>query len=112
MTGHVSPDGGWDVGRQHLGSRLLLGTGGLPHLGLLPDLLAAARPAAASFSFESADCTFRATSSTVSRITERRSARNRPSRASVIRSSTGACGVASSPAICAAMLSTFLPATA
>ena len=50
MTGHVSPDGGWDVGRQHLGSRLLLGTGGLPHLGLLPDLLAAARPAAVTVS--------------------------------------------------------------
>ena len=46
MTEHVSPDGAWDVGRQRLGTRLLLGTGGLPHLGLLPDLLAAARPAA------------------------------------------------------------------
>lgn len=40
----------WDLAGEQLESRLLLGTGGLPHLALLPDLLAAARPAAVTVS--------------------------------------------------------------
>lgn len=40
----------WQVGGRTLGSRLLLGTGGLPHVALLPELLAAARPAAVTVS--------------------------------------------------------------
>jgi thiazole synthase len=40
----------WALAGEQLESRLLLGTGGLPHLALLPDLLAAARPAAVTVS--------------------------------------------------------------
>lgn len=40
----------WTLAGEQLESRLLLGTGGLPHLALLPDLLAAARPAAVTVS--------------------------------------------------------------
>lgn len=46
----MTPDATWTVAGEELPSRLLLGTGGLPHLALLPALLAAARPAAVTVS--------------------------------------------------------------
>lgn len=49
MSGEA-PDGGWTLAGETMPSRLLLGTGGLPHLALLPDLLRAARPAAVTVS--------------------------------------------------------------
>ncbi|MCM0622019.1 thiazole synthase [Nocardioides bruguierae] len=39
------PATSWELAGRRLTSRLLLGTGGLPHLGLLPAVLAEARPA-------------------------------------------------------------------
>ncbi|MBF4163586.1 thiazole synthase [Nocardioides acrostichi] len=49
----------WSLAGRTMTSRLLLGTGGLPHTGLLPDLLAATGPAAVTVSMRRASGTAR-----------------------------------------------------